>query len=204
MPAVRKLKVTNVVEEVPVQNTDILVEQLLETTTAPIQNFTLSEVDVEPVVDAPAPVKRSRAKATDNVEEDAVKRRSKKSESVSESVPEAEEDVVKRRVKKVSPDTDAVEAEEDAVKSKRKPRAKKASDPVSEESVKSNRKTRSKKSEQLTLVMPEIDPFTPSASEVPATHEDVEVEEVNIDGTLYYKDSKGQLYDHTTFAPISK
>jgi len=85
---------------------------------------------------------------------------------------------------------------EDAEPKTRKPRAKKAPAPAPEPEP-----------APLSLMFPEIEPFTPSASEVSPkksdTSIDVEVEEATIDGVLYYKDANGKLYDHETFAPIN-
>jgi tyrosyl-tRNA synthetase len=181
----RKLNVVNVVEQTQVNTADALVEQLMETTTAHIQNFTLNSI--VPLVAVPVKrVRATRAKvadvdydATESDVADAVfnKRKSKKSPAPAE-------------VTDVAADSDVV-----AVVNKRK--SKKSPAPA-ERKPKSN-------------AMPVVEPFTPSPSpfmpntpSLSTTHNDVEVEEVSVDGVIYYKDADGNLYDHATFEPITK
>ena len=234
----RKLNVVTVVEQTQVNTADALVEQLMETTTAHIQNFTLDST--VPVV--AVPVKRARAtraKVTDVDSEvtdvaDAVvnKRKSKKSPApadvtdVADAVSVA---VVNKRKSKKSPapaDVTDVAAETDAVsvavvnkrKSKKSPAPADVTDVAAETdavSVAVVNKRKPKKSPSPAERKPKskavIEPFTPSTSPFmpntpshSATHNDVEVEEVSVDGVLYYKDADGNLYDHATFEPITK
>jgi hypothetical protein len=131
-------------------------------------------------------------------------------EAVVEPVAEPTEAVVEPTEAVVEPKTRKPRAKKaDAEPKVRKPRAKK------EDAEPKTRKPRAKKAPApepepapLSLMFPEIEPFTPSASEVSPkksdTSIDVEVEEATIDGVLYYKDASGQLYDHDTFAIINK
>jgi hypothetical protein len=235
----RKLNVVNVVEQTQVNTADALVEQLMETTTAHIQNFTLNSI--VPLVAVPVKrVRATRAKvadvdydATESDVADAVfnKRKSKKSPAPAEVTDvAADSDVVavvnKRKSKKspapaevtdVAADSDAV-----AVVSKRKPKKSPAPAEVTDVAADSDvvavvNKRKSKKSpapaerKPKSNAMPVVEPFTPSPSpfmpntpSLSTTHNDVEVEEVSVDGVIYYKDADGNLYDHATFEPITK
>jgi len=239
----RKLNVVNVVEQTQVNTADALVEQLMETTTAHIQNFTLNSI--VPLVAVPVKrVRASRAKVTDVDYEatesdvaDAVfnKRKSKKSPAPAEVTDVAADSdavsvaVVNKRKSKKSPapaEVTDVAADSDAVAevvvNKRKPKKSPApaevndvaADAVAEVVV---NKRKPKKSpapaerKPKSNAMPVVEPFTPSPSpfmpntpSLSTTHNDVEVEEVSVDGVIYYKDADGNLYDHATFEPINK
>jgi len=268
----RKLNVVNVVEQTQVNTADALVEQLMETTTAHIQNFTLNSI--VPLVAVPVKrVRASRAKVTDVDYEatesdvaDAVfnKRKSKKSPAPAEVTDVAADSdavsvaVVNKRKSKKSPapaEVTDVAADSDAVaevvvnkrKSKKSPAPAEVtdvaadSDAVAEVVVNKRKPKKSPAPAEVTDVaadavaevvvnkrkpkkspapaerkpksnaMPVVEPFTPSPSpfmpntpSLSTTHNDVEVEEVSVDGVIYYKDADGNLYDHATFEPINK
>lgn len=191
-PTSRKLKVVNVVEAAPAPNTAALVDQLIETTTAPIQNYTEAALPEK----KPRKPRAPRATATDEpmVTDEATDERKPRRSTVTDEAQvtdEAADAVVSKRKYTRKPKADAAE---DATqeKPKRKPRATKtAVEPAPA---------------PLSVQMPLSDPFSPSETAMPtesATHEDVDVEECSINGTLYYRDARGQLYDHTTFARVS-
>ncbi len=208
----RKLKVTNVIEAAPVTNTVALVDQLLETTTAPIQTFTApAPAPVAEVAAVPEKKVRKPRAARNIVVTDAVTDAAATDAATDAAVVEATDaaEVVSKRKytrkpKAAAPAPEVVAAPAPAPEvvaaPKRKPRA-----------------TKTKVSEvvpapapapapALSLQMPELDPFSPSATAIEqttATHEDVDVEECSINGKLYYRDARGQLYDHTTFARVS-
>ena len=232
----RKLNVVNVVEQTQVTTADALVEQLMETTTAHIQNFTLDSI--VPIVAVPVKrVRATRAKVPDmdseltasDVADDTVvnKRKSKKSPAPAADDVAADADaVVNKRKSKKSPAPAADDVAADAVVNKRK--SKKSPAPAADDvapaaddvaadadAVAVVNKRKPKKSPAPAERKPKskavIEPFTPSLSPFmpnslspSATHNDVEVEEVSVDGVLCYKDADGNLYDHATFEPINK
>lgn len=210
--ASRKLKVVNVVEATQVNTADALVEQLLETTTAHIQNFTINST--VPLVAVPVKRKRAtRATVADvSVADVNVPTVGDVAVAVSEvPVPVPVGDVaVPVPVPVAVGDVAVAVLGDTAVANKRK--SKKSVSPAEVVSKRSTLPKNSptapkRKPKSKAAAMPEIEPFTPSPSafmpSLSATHNDVEVEEVSVEGVLYYKDVYGNLYDHATFEPIN-
>jgi len=209
--ATRKLKVVNVVEAAPIAapEPDLIVEQLIRSTSAPISNFT-ADLVVEnntPVIETPAKPKRTynrKPKTDDDVAEPAPEnkpkttRKTKTDDDIDVAEPEPENKP--KRTYNRKPKTD----DDDDVAPENKPKTTKTKTDEEPENKPKRSYNRKPKNTTATTIEPTHDPFTHSPSIIPSpTHDDIEVEECAINGILYYKDNNGLLYDHTTFKPIN-